>query len=711
MTNKPSYEELENKIKELENEVQLLKKLDINEHTKDADEIKRQKEQIQTQKEELLQFSEELAAQKDYLREINRQFKKSERKLSDIIDFLPDAALVVDNVGKITLWNKEMEHLAGVKSHEITLKGSFEKVKPYYESINDLIFKPLEEVQNKYQIVEKRGEIITAEASFIDSKGNIIYCNLTATPLFDREKNIIGAVQIIRNITERKKMEEELTEAKIGAEVANRAKSEFLANMSHEIRTPMNAILGFGEILEEKIGENPLYQEYIKGITTAGKNLLRLINDILDLSKIEAGRLEIQNEPMNPESVVNEIKQIFELKATKKGIALIINITNSPGVVILDETRVRQILFNLVGNAIKFTETGSVTISFNTEYSDETNTVDLFFEVKDTGIGIQKHQHALIFEPFRQQSGQRTKIYGGTGLGLSITKRLVEMMKGSISVESEVNEGAAFRVHLPNVDVSNLNNEDIQKNREFDVAGIQFQGSTILLVEDIESNRQVIRGYMQSHNIKILEAGDGLEAIQMVREHRPGLVLMDIQMPIMDGHQAIKILKADPDLKVVPIIALTASAMKHQKEEIQKICEGYLKKPVAKNELIYHLAKFLPHIKEHKAEEKSAQTTDFKNYMEVLRQYPANEFPQELISLFINELKPIYDEIKETLSMDETEDFATRIVNTSNDFDIPALTEYGKRLTEAVQNFQLDFMEELIKQYDEIQTIIIGEHN
>lgn len=497
----------------------------------------------------------------------------------------------------------------------------------------------------------------------------------------------------------------ELIAEKEKVEQANLAKSEFLANMSHEIRTPMNAILGFGEILDEKIGNEPSIKEYIKGITTAGKNLLRLINDILDLSKIEAGRLEIQSEPMNPVAVINEIKQIFDLKATKKGLAFTVDIQSSPGVVNLDEIRIRQILFNLVGNAIKFTEEGSVCLSLTTEINPNKKTVNLCFKVKDTGIGIPQEQQQLIFEPFRQQKGQKTKTYGGTGLGLSITKRLVQMMNGSITIESEINRGACFTIYFPDVELASASADDLLKQNEFDISGIQFTGSTVLLVEDIESNRQVIRGYLESQNLKIIEAENGKIAIEMAQQFRPQLILMDIQMPIMDGLQATTIIKADPNLKPIPVIALTASAMQHQKEEIRKIGEGYLKKPVSKNELIFNLAKFLPHLRNE--EKQSASTAPIlRQFMDVLKEEACHAIPTQLKQVFHEQFDAAYDEIKETLSMDDTEDFANKLIETGRTYHFESLVIYGTELLDAASNFQLDTMEDLLKQFPEIRSLI-----
>ncbi|MGE5353484.1 MAG: ATP-binding protein [Acidobacteriota bacterium] len=248
--------------------------------------------------------------------------------------------------------------------------------------------------------------------------------------------------------------EKKLKKAKEAAESADRAKSLFLANMSHEIRTPMNVIMGFAELLKQQVKDRKSH-EYISGIIVSSKNLLMLINDILDLSKIEADRIEIKHEPVSLYLLLNEISQIFTSTLRQKGVGFNIKIAPGvPGTLLLDEVRLRQILFNLIGNAVKFTDSGMVTVNLRSEAkSDNSGKVDLYFEVSDTGIGIPEDQFDLIFEVFRQREGQSTKKYGGTGLGLTITKRLVEMMQGHISVESKVGSGSTFRFNLNDVEV------------------------------------------------------------------------------------------------------------------------------------------------------------------------------------------------------------------------------------------------------------------
>lgn len=412
---------------------------------------------------------------------------------------------------------------------------------------------------------------------------------------------IIGIIlfwnrRLAQEIIVRKQAEAEMQKAKSLAESANQAKSEFLANMSHEIRTPMNAILGFTDILR-RMETDPKKSNYVNNIYASGNSLLSLINDILDLSKIEAGKLELQYSAVSVSSLFEELKIIFEQKIAEKGLDFMLEIEEQlPSVLILDGARLRQVLLNLLGNAVKFTDAGHIRLGVTSICCDSENQsqVDLMFEVEDTGVGILTDAQQKIFEPFEQMQGQKTVEYGGTGLGLTISRRLVEMMGGQISVASEPDNGATFSVMLPAVEVASVEVFEKASKNGLNADIILFEPANILIVDDIDFNREMLAVYMEEWPFIIHEAKNGKEAIEQARLHSPDLILLDMKMPLMGGYQSTEIMKQDENLKVVPIIAITASALKEDEERISKLCDGYLRKPVSKNDLTQQLMRFLP---------------------------------------------------------------------------------------------------------------------
>ncbi len=320
------------------------------------------------------------------------------------------------------------------------------------------------------------------------------------------------------------------------SEIANRTKSEFIANMSHEIRTPMNAILGFAEILKQKLEKNVELSSYTSGILKGGNTLLVLINDILDLSKIEAGKIDIHCESVDLRMLIDEIKQIFNLKTTQKHLEFTIEIDSTiPRHLLLDQQRLRQVLLNLVGNALKFTDHGFIRIKVHA-FSIIQNCLDLKIEIEDSGIGIRESQIDAIFEPFRQQENQSIKKYGGTGLGLSICKRLVELMNGKIVVKSEVGKGSSFIIHLQQVEIIKSSTTEVEKEVEI----FEFLPTTVLVADDMEVDVNLIKNYFEMSQISVVTAENGREALYKLKDIHPDLILMDINMPVMDGIEATR---------------------------------------------------------------------------------------------------------------------------------------------------------------------------
>jgi two-component system, chemotaxis family, sensor kinase Cph1 len=379
-----------------------------------------------------------------------------------------------------------------------------------------------------------------------------------------------------------------LEKAAAQAEVANRAKSEFLANMSHEIRTPMNAVLGFTDLLKTII-KNPVGLDYLEAISSSGKTLMSLINDILDLSKIEAGQLDIKPEPTDITALIQDVQHIFQQKATQKGVGLrVILGTGLPKALWLDEVRLRQILFNLVGNALKFTERGQVDIEVACKtlstWPDNPG-VRLEITVADTGIGIAEADQHRIFKAFTQSYGQSDRKFGGTGLGLAITYRLIHLMGGTIDVYSELGQGSRFICQFNDVAVAT---EGLPK-LAMAAAAIdlnQLPPLTILVVDDAPSNQDLIAGYFNDTHHRLLFAQDGLQGVQLAQIHIPDLILLDLRMPLMDGQEAATALKHSELTRAIPIILVTAS-LSYEGEKMlpSNLYAGLLHKPVKRQQL------------------------------------------------------------------------------------------------------------------------------
>ncbi len=515
-----------------------------------------------------------------------------------------------------------------------------------------------------------------------------------------RVARIYGATQ---DITEQKRVENQLRSAKEEAEHAARIKSEFLANMSHEIRTPMNAILGFTEILEKTI-EQPLHKEYLTSISSSGKTLLRLINDVLDLSKMEAGKLNLEYGCVNLKSIILEMEQVFQFTVQNKGLQFdVLSDPNLPPALMLDEVRLRQVLLNLIGNAIKFTDKGWIVLKVKALPGERGGQyIDLEIDVTDTGIGIPPDQQESIFESFHQQEGQSSSRFGGTGLGLTISRRLMEMMGGEISLTSQPGHGSTFTVFLPGVEVTDSDESSLQPHEEPD-RQVRLHPATILVVDDVDTNRSLIAGYLKEHNTTVLEAADGERALKLAEDHTPDFILMDVRMPVMDGYDAIRRLKEEAATKPIPVAALTASVLGSTRDKIFDAgADALLHKPVSASELLHLLAQHLPHdVVEQTPEQKAtrqleAGQTGFQ--MQPLSAH-AVESVNDVLDQLQNSIRRRWEKLLTIFSVQDARKLATELQQLGVDSDMPQLEHFGTATLQYINNLQLE------KALDQVQRL------
>ncbi len=524
---------------------------------------------VNNQKKELLKNTELLKVNQTQL-----------ELLSIIAEQTINGVVITDSHGKIEWINKSFTKITGYTIEEIMGKspGSFLHGPDTDKEIAQYMSQRI-----------RIGNEFTSEIINYHKDGSPYWIKIDCHPIKNSNGKVVKFFALEEDITARVKTEQALREAKEKADATSQAKDIFLANMSHEMRTPLNAILGMGNQLKKtKINERQSF--FLDTMNAAAEHLLVVINDILDISRIEAGKLQLEFIDFDLVALVKHSVQVLSPKAEEKGLDFKLTMDESISKIIVgDPYRLNQILLNILNNAIKFTEKGSVYLTV-LMHNDDNNRQQIRFIIEDTGIGMEEVFLDNIFQKFMQEDSSIARKYGGTGLGLNITKQLVELMGGSIKVKSVKNEGSLF---LIDIEFQKGNVENIIIDKKINLSSSILQKIEVLLVEDNEMNRILAKTILNNFNATTTEAENGVKALELLKEKPFDIILMDIQMPIMGGFEATHFIRSELKLDI-PIIALTANALKGEKEKcVEGGMNAYLSKPFREDELIKLMAKLL----------------------------------------------------------------------------------------------------------------------
>ncbi|MCA0185067.1 MAG: PAS domain S-box protein [Proteobacteria bacterium] len=524
-------------------------------------------------------------------KQMEERLSISEERHRLLADNAIDVILTMDLEGRVSYVSPSVEKLRGFTPDEVRAQRLDQMLTPDSLRIAETY---LRELRTSIKSGEPIGHF-RAELEQHCRNGGTVWTDVTANPLFGSDGRFIEILGVTRDISQRRHHEQELQQAYDAAEAANAAKSEFLAHMSHEIRTPMNAVLGLAQVLEREALAGH-QRDMVQRIRSAGQSLLAILNDVLDLSKIEAGQLRIEPRPFRLEVLLANLDSLMGQAARAKGLALHLPVTAQPaGPLVGDGLRLEQILFNLVGNAIKFTEQGEISLEIR-PLPAEAGTRRLRFELRDTGIGISPEALERLFAPFTQADAGIGRRFGGTGLGLSICKRLVELMGGRIGAESRQGAGSLFWFELPFGLAAADAPDTLAVAPTPRPAGPRLQGAHLLVVDDSAMNRDLVERALALEGASATLAADGLQALQIL-EARPGgfdAVLMDVQMPVLDGLTATRRIREELGLTRLPIIAFTAGVRDEQQAAARQAgANDVLPKPMDLEQMAVLLARWI----------------------------------------------------------------------------------------------------------------------
>ena len=531
----------------------------------------------------------------DEVGDLTKSFKAMTRRLKetpvsksyvdDILKSMKDTLIVTDEDWNIQTVNEATLALLGYQGDELKAKSVLDLlgndgklVKPSGTSVA---------LSSIVRLGKTQHSIRNLETTLLHHDGHSIPVLISGSVMRGSRDETQGIVCVAHDITQRKEAEEELRVAMEAAEQANQAKSSFLANMSHELRTPLNAILGYSEMLKEDAedaGQDDFVPDLQK-IHSAGKHFLGLINDVLDLSKIDAGKTELFLEPLEVRQIVEDVASTIVPLVERNGNTLEVICPDTVGSSITDVTKLRQMLLNLLSNASKFTKEGRITLTAAREEREGKDW--LTFAVQDSGIGMTEEQVGRLFQAFQQADASTTRKYGGTGPGLAISRKFCQMMGGDITVTSEQGKGSCFTIHQP---VEVIDSKKVTLEIEEKLSGTIAEGGSVLVIDDDATVRDLVKRSLSKEGLQVMTAANGEEGLRLAKEHRPDVVTLDVQMPGMGGWDVLKALKADPALREIAVIMMTNTDEKNTGFKLGSA--EYMTKPIDRDRLVDVLKKF-----------------------------------------------------------------------------------------------------------------------
>jgi PAS domain S-box-containing protein len=616
---------------------------------------------------------------------VEAQITESEERYRSLIEASLDPLVTINSKGKITDMNEALAKALGLTREELINTDFFN------------YFVEAEKARSVYEEVFTKGSVANFPLTLRHKTGKLTDVLFNGSVYKDSKGNVLGVVIVARDVTEQKRFERELIEAKSNAErekqlaeEAMKAKQQFLSNMSHEIRTPLNAIIGFTKVvLKTNLTEKQ--KEYLTAIKISGDALIVLINDILDLAKVDAGKMTFEQIPFKLSDSISSMLHLFETKLFKKKIGLVKEYDHSiPEVIVGDPVRLNQIILNLVGNAIKFTAEGKITVSVLLQKEDE-ESVTIQFAVTDTGIGIAENELGTIFDNFQQASGNTARLYGGTGLGLAIVKQLVLSQGGTLQVKSKPGEGSTFGFTLS----FKKTQEEIKKEEEeIPASPKNVDHAKILVVEDVKLNQLLMKTLLKEFGFQGDTAANGKIALEKLQKDKFDLILMDLQMPEMNGYEATEHIRNVMKLDI-PIIALTADVTTADVEKCKAVgMNDYLAKPI-NDKLLYN--KILKYIE--KPAPKPGVVTITPAYendkrlvnLDYLKQHTKGDpgMIREMINIYLQETPKLISAMKQSINNMDWETLAEKAHSIIPSFSIMGIStefeEMAKKIKEHAQ--------------------------